>query len=196
MDDRTDFLAQISEMGFKPIGELRTPEVRRCEQYRNYARSDKGRERRARAREKYKLSPKYIETQTRYRQSEKGKLLQANCNKRCKEKKLGLPFWAVDGEAVNLDSFERVSEGTGRVEKFMRQKMVMLAAGNGDQMMTLCHANSGDKGEDAPRLDTIEMLQFLLRAKSIAPKGTPFVGYGFDCLFFWFKPSSSDEERL
>jgi hypothetical protein len=59
----------------------------------------------------------------------------------------------------------------------MPQKLVVLAAGTGDDAKTLCHAKDGDLGRDAPALSMIECFDFLYDLKINFPN-TFFVMYG------------------
>jgi hypothetical protein len=62
-------------------------------------------------------------------------------------------------------------------ELHMPQKLVVLAAGTGDDAKTLCHAKDGDLGRDAPALSMIECFDFIYDLKINFPN-TFFVMYG------------------
>jgi hypothetical protein len=103
-----------------------------------------------------------------------GAARSATCHARGREARTNLPFFTVDTEGANEPAFEC----NGRT--ILRQKTILLNAGNSDEMYRLPVDTPTGLGKDARGLGTVEMLLMLLHAKSCAPKGTPFVGFGFD----------------
>jgi len=134
-----------------------------------------------------------------YNETDAGKAIKAIKDKirdeHAKERRLTAPFWGIDTEGVSMHEDAWIEDEDGNAQPlskvskreqertldaggaiYVPQKIVVLAAGNGEAMHVLAKSEKG-LGKDAPALSSIEMMKKLCDLPGFAPKGTNFVWY-------------------
>src|ERR1700730_7578192 len=75
---------------------------------------------------------------------------------------------------------QRIIDNGGAI--YVPQQIIMLTAGNDDDVHMLCHADpaaieAGMLGKDAPELTSIQQMKYFCGLPKLAPKGTFFTWY-------------------